>query len=105
MNGPSTLRALTVMALALCCVAGPASAQSRPEFINFQGRSKAALSLLPSRLDQFSCSSRCGHTWGTPRSPLPILNAAAAREVRAARATGSHGRAPERPGGNCRREN
>ena len=47
MNGPLRLRALTVMlavmALALCCAPDPASAQSRPEFINFQGRTKAAL--------------------------------------------------------------
>jgi pimeloyl-ACP methyl ester carboxylesterase len=47
MNGPSMLRALTVMlavmALALCCAPDPASAQGRPEFINFQGRTKAAL--------------------------------------------------------------
>src|SRR5689334_13089189 len=47
MNGPLTLRALTVMAaglsLALFCVPDPALAQSRPEFINFQGRTKAAL--------------------------------------------------------------
>jgi pimeloyl-ACP methyl ester carboxylesterase len=48
MGGPFTLRALTVMALTViasapCCVGGPAWAQSRPEFINFQGRTKAAL--------------------------------------------------------------
>src|SRR5215510_10407784 len=43
MNGPSTLRALTVIVLALCYAPDPASAQSRPEFINFQGRTKAAL--------------------------------------------------------------
>jgi hypothetical protein len=47
MNGPSMLRALTVMltvmALALCCAPDPVSAQTRPEFINFQGRTKAAL--------------------------------------------------------------
>jgi len=34
---------LAVMALALCCTPDPAAAQSRPEFINFQGRTKAAL--------------------------------------------------------------
>src|SRR6185369_13632947 len=49
MNGPSMLRVLTVMvtfvAMALCCAPNPASAQSRPEFINFQGRTKAALYL------------------------------------------------------------
>src|SRR3954467_13820616 len=47
MNGPSTSRALTVMlavmALAQCCVPEYAAAQSRPEFINFQGRTKAVL--------------------------------------------------------------
>src|SRR5437879_3139568 len=43
MNGPSTLRALTVMALTLCCTPDLASAQTRPEFIGFQGRTKAAL--------------------------------------------------------------
>jgi pimeloyl-ACP methyl ester carboxylesterase len=43
MNGSSILRALTVMLMALCCAPDPASAQSRPEFIAFQGRTKAAL--------------------------------------------------------------
>src|SRR5215813_7343985 len=47
MNARSMLRVLTVMlavmALALCCIPDPAAAQSRPEFINFQGRTKAAL--------------------------------------------------------------
>ena len=47
MNGPSTLHALTVIVtfviVALCFAADPAAAQSRPEFINFQGRAKAAL--------------------------------------------------------------
>jgi pimeloyl-ACP methyl ester carboxylesterase len=47
MNGSSILRALTVVVMfaimALCCVADPATAQSRPEFINFQGRTKGAL--------------------------------------------------------------
>jgi hypothetical protein len=47
MNGLSTLRALTVVVtfvvMALCCIPEPAQAQSRPEFINFQGRTKAAL--------------------------------------------------------------
>jgi pimeloyl-ACP methyl ester carboxylesterase len=43
MNKPSMLHTLTVMLVALCCAPDPAAAQSRPEFINFQGRTKAAL--------------------------------------------------------------
>jgi pimeloyl-ACP methyl ester carboxylesterase len=47
MNGRSMLRALAVavtfVAMALCCVPESAPAQTRPEFINFQGRTKAAL--------------------------------------------------------------
>src|SRR5437867_5882646 len=43
MNGCSTLRALTVTVLAFYCVPDTAMAQSRPEFINFQGRTKGAL--------------------------------------------------------------
>src|SRR5262249_8166066 len=47
MNGLSILRAtlgaLTVVVLASYWVSDPALAQSRPEFINFQGRAKGAL--------------------------------------------------------------
>jgi pimeloyl-ACP methyl ester carboxylesterase len=35
--------AVTVIALAICCVPDPASAQSKPEFIAFPGRTKGAL--------------------------------------------------------------